>query len=1071
MRSYLPLALILLIFSVLTLYQSIVLPIGEAADETDHYQYLRFVARSGHPPLTEAGRDEAGFKGGLAPLYYWLAAWPIALVGEDTLPDIRRTDARPERHIPEDGLGINHVVHTLDEGWPWRGQVLAWHLVRFLSLPLALITITVTYLLVRRLVPEPGWVALAAAAFVALLPRFVISSAVINDDNLIFALIALLLLIQVAMLQSRRPPEKALMAAFGALFGLTLVTKYFALILIPEILFTLLVISLTVPTAETAESNRPARYRSILALLAPFFAALFITAGLWFIFIVIRFNRISELGLIPGLAASLGEPQITGGLISLLSGQSMRPAAAAYDLPEWLGLLYRSFWFEYGWMRIFAPGWIYLLFTIFSLGAAAGLIGIIRTYVSDRNGTSRTASRFSLPIILLLGLHLALFVIVVLARYVLSATIDTGQGRHLYPALPVIALLAALGVSYLTKQLSRPFLLRTRRIALPAAIAVLLITAWYLAPALIVLRPANFILPHYDILPVTATMSQPAAKRPPIAEFGSGQALVGIETEHAVAAGDTLPVTLYWQANRETEQDYLISLCLTDDRQRPVGCWRGHFGDGRYPARAWEGGDTLIDTIHIPIPACFRITDRLYTLELTLWPLDSAQVAPSPEDKPVIHHRFPEPQITIRATDSLRSVAQTAELWRGPDRLSGPATMELRQSLAWITYSGHDAAPSPAFDWPDGPQQWLPLAGLNTPLYLPCSDGPEPFAHLAHFVVDPTLAGGLYRPDPDQALPEINLALRQRTFAPLTSTLTFSDTLAPLELKLMDRSVNLRQSTLNPDAWPEPYLLNPAATAQLPVTIHWQAHRWMGQPLIAALKLLDKDFSVGGERIATLGSRYPNLLWVPTETVEETYVLTLKPDIPPGLYQLELGLLRQTRDLAAGYENLPLNHGNTILGENLYPALIRVVDPARDAEPSITVEAQLGASIRLIGYDVNPTFFDSPAEVALTLYWQSTAGIPVDYTVFTQLLGPDGQVWAQWDNPPQGGRYPTTAWSETDLVVDRYRLTLRENPPAGEYRLLVGMYDSTTGERLDVTVNGQPRADNAVELETLPFNP
>src|SRR5688572_23491901 len=90
LRAAWPLWLALLLFSALTLYQSVVLPLGEAADETDHYQYLRFVARAGHPPLTETERDEAGFKGGLAPLYYWLAAWPVALVGEDSLPDVRR---------------------------------------------------------------------------------------------------------------------------------------------------------------------------------------------------------------------------------------------------------------------------------------------------------------------------------------------------------------------------------------------------------------------------------------------------------------------------------------------------------------------------------------------------------------------------------------------------------------------------------------------------------------------------------------------------------------------------------------------------------------------------------------------------------------------------------------------------------------------------------------------------------------------------------------------------------------------------------------------------------------------
>jgi hypothetical protein len=46
-------------------------------------------------------------------------------------------------------------------------------------------------------------------------------------------------------------------------------------------------------------------------------------------------------------------------------------------------------------------------------------------------------------------------------------------------------------------------------------------------------------------------------------------------------------------------------------------------------------------------------------------------------------------------------------------------------------------------------------------------------------------------------------------------------------------------------------------------------------------------------------------------------------------------------------------------------------------------------------------------------------------------------------------------------------LTLPEGAPAGQYRLLVGMYDPTTNQRLPVTINGQPQPDNAIELAIL----
>jgi hypothetical protein len=234
--------------------------------------------------------------------------------------------------------------------------------------------------------------------------------------------------------------------------------------------------------------------------------------------------------------------------------------------------------------------------------------------------------------------------------------------------------------------------------------------------------------------------------------------------------------------------------------------------------------------------------------------------------------------------------------------------------------------------------------------------------------------------------------------------------------------------------------------------------------------LLDKDFAIGGERIVTLGNRYPNLLWLPTEIIEETYPIRLKPEAPPGLYRLEIGLLRQDKDLPNGYEALSLTEAETVLGDNLYPLTIRLLDPAHNTPPAQPFQAQLGAQIQLVGYEINPLFSDSPPALSLVLYWESTAKIPADYTVFTQLVGPDGQVWAQ-DNPPQAGRYPTSAWIERDRVVDRYRLTLSETAPAGDYRLLVGMYDPATGARLPATIKGQPQPDNALELTTLPFKP
>jgi hypothetical protein len=89
------------------------------------------------------------------------------------------------------------------------------------------------------------------------------------------------------------------------------------------------------------------------------------------------------------------------------------------------------------------------------------------------------------------------------------------------------------------------------------------------------------------------------------------------------------------------------------------------------------------------------------------------------------------------------------------------------------------------------------------------------------------------------------------------------------------------------------------------------------------------------------------------------------------------------------------------------------------------------------------------------------------YTVFTHLLDTQNQIWGQRDNIPVSGNYPTTGWWEGEMVVDEYEIPIRTDAPAGEYRIEIGMYDATTGQRLSVfTSQAQQLSENRILLET-----
>lgn len=110
------------------------------------------------------------------------------------------------------------------------------------------------------------------------------------------------------------------------------------------------------------------------------------------------------------------------------------------------------------------------------------------------------------------------------------------------------------------------------------------------------------------------------------------------------------------------------------------------------------------------------------------------------------------------------------------------------------------------------------------------------------------------------------------------------------------------------------------------------------------------------------------------------------------------------------------------------------------------------ARITLTGY----TLTQSDEALDLTLFWQADKAAARPYTVFTQLLNEQNEIIAQQDNWPVNGQWPPTCWSGGETVADSYRLPLPPNLPPGQYRLVVGLYDAATGERLlaDGGLNG-----------------
>jgi hypothetical protein len=85
-----------------------------------------------------------------------------------------------------------------------------------------------------------------------------------------------------------------------------------------------------------------------------------------------------------------------------------------------------------------------------------------------------------------------------------------------------------------------------------------------------------------------------------------------------------------------------------------------------------------------------------------------------------------------------------------------------------------------------------------------------------------------------------------------------------------------------------------------------------------------------------------------------------------------------------------------------------------------------------------------------TLRWRALETMTHDYTVFVQVIGPDGQVYGQADSwPGQGGR-PTSGWRAGEEVADSHSFYVHLDGPPGEYRVIVGLYLLADMSRLPV---------------------
>jgi 4-amino-4-deoxy-L-arabinose transferase-like glycosyltransferase len=179
-------------------------------------------------------------------------------------------------------------------------------------------------------------------------------------------------------------------------------------------------------------------------------------------------------------------------------------------------------------------------------------------------------------------------------------------------------------------------------------------------------------------------------------------------------------------------------------------------------------------------------------------------------------------------------------------------------------------------------------------------------------------------------------------------------------------------------------------------------------------------------------------------------VFTLK-DTPSKPFQLRLALGWHVP--GANAHDLQLVDASGVdIGGLIVPGAT-VIDPSYKAPaPQVAADVVYGDAIRLKGYTLSAQQVAPGGSLTVTLDWGYVAPVGGDYSVALGLLDDADHVLVNADGYPDG--YPTSAWRPAPDFPDTRILKIPADAPPGDYRLYVGWYRLSDGDRLPLRGDG-----------------
>jgi len=408
--------LILTFFILISSYYSIILPTHEAPDEWVHILWIKNYATMNVDDWTFYSHE---------PLYYFTNSLVVN--------SLHLTDHLENPPVRFSGNYPFHWLHGNEEQFPFSGYPLTIHLLRFYSIVLGAITVFFTYKIAQLVFGKDSWFALFSTLLVTLIPTFVFTSAIINNDILGIAMFTISIFYLMKIRQNTSIKQNFIL--LGIFSGLAIISKGNTLILLP-IIISVIIIMLFQKKWNIIDGIK----QTSLILLGSL-------VGIWYP-IVLYFNTAT------GTITSTGG----GGALNLLTNFVLHPSFE-YPLRRLNIKLFDSFWAGLVHINVFPQSEIRSLYLIMAMLSITLLVVFYKKITISNN----QKQMFSVILITLIAVT-GVFSVILLK--------GTGMARNILFVMPEVLILISFSFFLASKTL------KTKSWLLPTSVIIIYVTAF-----------------------------------------------------------------------------------------------------------------------------------------------------------------------------------------------------------------------------------------------------------------------------------------------------------------------------------------------------------------------------------------------------------------------------------------------------------------------------------------------------------------------------------------------------------------------------------------------------------------